>query len=339
MIEIRERKKQLTVIHDLIERLRSDDIRYCFWKGNRDASAIFQGKKDLDVLVDRKHMTQFCVSVSSLGFKRAYSPCGKICPSIADYIGIDQETGALVHLHVHYQLILGAKHFPNYHFPIESILLENVRDIDGIKMSKLELELIVFIIQTLIRCRNKDISREALRHNSGVFPLPITKELNYFIEHYDDIKLQKYLSLPEFKILGSIVNNFLKGYRLQCLSPKDIRKTKHELQKALKPFRCCSSVKTIWKVIDKYFGQKQIIKALFPIRRKTLESGGLVIAFIGVDGSGKSTLVNEVNQWLSWKLDVKQVYMGIPKSIDVRILKFITNKMKSLHRKIINNRS
>jgi ABC-type lipoprotein export system ATPase subunit len=39
-------------------------------------------------------------------------------------------------------------------------------------------------------------------------------------------------------------------------------------------------------------------------------SGGLTIAVIGADGSGKSTIVNELRNWLSWRLTVHTYYMG-----------------------------
>jgi len=39
-------------------------------------------------------------------------------------------------------------------------------------------------------------------------------------------------------------------------------------------------------------------------------AGGLVIAFVGIDGSGKSTLVKEVCKWLQWKIDVYPIYFG-----------------------------
>jgi thymidylate kinase len=37
---------------------------------------------------------------------------------------------------------------------------------------------------------------------------------------------------------------------------------------------------------------------------------GLVVAFIGSDGSGKSTLTAEIRKWLRYKLDVHGYYMG-----------------------------
>ena len=44
--------------------------------------------------------------------------------------------------------------------------------------------------------------------------------------------------------------------------------------------------------------------------KKVLENGGCIIAFIGCDGSGKSTVSREILKWLNWKNDVEYFYMG-----------------------------
>jgi thymidylate kinase len=44
--------------------------------------------------------------------------------------------------------------------------------------------------------------------------------------------------------------------------------------------------------------------------RRAHRAGGCVVAFLGMDGSGKSTVAAEVRAWLAWKLDVYPVYFG-----------------------------
>ena len=43
---------------------------------------------------------------------------------------------------------------------------------------------------------------------------------------------------------------------------------------------------------------------------KTLTGGGAIIAFVGADGAGKSTLTRDIVDWLSYKLDVHLIYLG-----------------------------
>ena len=47
------------------------------------------------------------------------------------------------------------------------------------------------------------------------------------------------------------------------------------------------------------------------ITKKRLSSdNGKLIAFIGQDGAGKSTVTDEVLEWLNWKIDAKKFYLG-----------------------------
>src|SRR5207245_5117378 len=63
-----------------------------------------------------------------------------------------------------------------------------------------------------------------------------------------------------------------------------------------------------WDVVRKHVSN-QLLGAHVPLRR-TLPQGGAVIAFVGADGSGKSTLVRELAAWLSPKVDVVHLYFG-----------------------------
>ena len=45
-------------------------------------------------------------------------------PGVMDYYGYDQESGKLVHVHAHYQLMLGHDLTKNYHLTLEKPLLE-----------------------------------------------------------------------------------------------------------------------------------------------------------------------------------------------------------------------
>ena len=42
----------------------------------------------------------------------------------------------------------------------------------------------------------------------------------------------------------------------------------------------------------------------------SLPRGGVIIAFVGADGSGKSTVVRATTSWLSWRLQVLPLYLG-----------------------------
>src|SRR6185295_3361565 len=52
---------------------------------------------------------------------------------------------------------------------------------------------------------------------------------------------------------------------------------------------------------------RKLLRSPRPLRR-TIPSGGLVVAFLGSDGSGKSTVVQEVGRSYASKIDVYRVY-------------------------------
>jgi thymidylate kinase len=62
------------------------------------------------------------------------------------------------------------------------------------------------------------------------------------------------------------------------------------------------------------------LRDLLPSQKKRLLRGGLSVALVGADGSGKSTLVGDIKKWLGWKLQVRDHYYGIPKTRIIRSL-------------------
>lgn len=54
---------------------------------------------------------------------------------------------------------------------------------------------------------------------------------------------------------------------------------------------------------------KRYLHAAVPLRRIP-SGGGLLVALLGCDGSGKSTQMKEIVKWLSWKVDVVPIYFG-----------------------------
>jgi thymidylate kinase len=70
------------------------------------------------------------------------------------------------------------------------------------------------------------------------------------------------------------------------------------------------------RIRSRYLGPR------FPSRR-TFPHGGLIVALVGPDGSGKSTVAREITAWLSWKVDVVPIYLGSgsgPRSASRRLL-------------------
>lgn len=62
--------------------------------------------------------------------------------------------------------------------------------------------------------------------------------------------------------------------------------------------------------------------------KKSLHNGGRMIAVIGCDGAGKSTITNEIEKWLSWKIDTHKIYLGSgdgPVGFTVKLMNIFAN--------------
>jgi len=62
----------------------------------------------------------------------------------------------------------------------------------------------------------------------------------------------------------------------------------------------------LWAEVQRRLGTKQ--------KNKVLQAGGAVIAFVGADATGKSTLVTETGRWLGDTFTVKIIHTGKPPS-------------------------
>ena len=59
-------------------------------------------------------------------------------------------------------------------------------------------------------------------------------------------------------------------------------------------------------------GTTHFVSSALRESRKRMANGGMLVAIIGGDGSGKTTVVNELRQKLSEEFDVIKVHMGKP---------------------------
>ena len=96
--------------------LNQQGIRYCHWKSNEHLDMALLGKTDFDLLVDPAHRDRFCFQLKAFDFSEVLSPPDKRFPGLEDHLGMDGKTGELVHLHVHYRLVL-SQWFLMYFWP------------------------------------------------------------------------------------------------------------------------------------------------------------------------------------------------------------------------------
>lgn len=297
-------------IVDLFSSLNAEGVRYCHWKSNCHLDRSVRGRTDLDLLVDPAQGQQFRLILDQHGLKPVKPPAALQYPAIEDYLGFDAATGRLFHLHVHYQLILGEQYVKNYRLPLESVFLEKVQLYEQlVKIPAPELELIVLAIRLLFKYRDRDAVKDALSIRSPGIAPAMLREFEYLLGQADHARVAGALAAHVGFVSPEIVLGLIKTVSDAPRSGWTIYRLRNRLRRELSACQRYSR----WQAICRYWGLHLWERLPFLERgrtRKTPATGGRIVAVIGADGAGKSTLVGELHKWLSWKLKTHVLYMG-----------------------------
>jgi len=289
----------------LFEELNKNAIPYCHWKSNKGLDASLNGQGDLDILVLKPEKERFERLLNTLSFKKMGRDDAISHPSIAHFYGFDQDSGLIVHLHIYYEIITGGSLLKNYRLPFEEMVFKNNSQHDIVQIPSKAAELVLFVL------------RMAIKH--GFIPEAILIARGYR-------QLREELSwLSEPGVQEEAVS-LLKQY-LPTLSPMLFRQYLEALgsrwhllrcgilalriQASLKDYTRYSTVRALTITYGVFF-QKIIRRAVLARRGKALAARAPIIALVGPEASGKSTLAEEIKKWLGEYFAVYAVHAGIP---------------------------
>lgn len=299
--------KDLAITIQLIDSLNRHEIEYCHWKSNITLANALTGGEDLDILVDRKALPRFITILLDLGFKAAAIKSGNNVPGIYHYYGLDAETGKLSHVHLYNSVVTGESFVKSHFLPIEKMLLENPDHISNVRVASRSAELVLFILRIFIKYGSLlDLIRLA-RHPDAV--LAELRWLQAGADMSESISLlEKYcpvidetLFLKGIETLGqphSLIKRILLAYT--------IRRRLNVYTKYTRLGRLLAYAKVLWvRQKQRFIGRR---------KNKTPNTGGAIIAFVGADATGKSTMVAETGRWLGGVFATKIVHVGKPPS-------------------------
>ena len=110
-------------VASIINSFERDGIVYCYWKSSRYLQSVLAGDGDIDLLIDNSDQHHAETKLLKSDFKRIPSVPHRDQPSISSFLGFDELSGRLIHLHIHYRLIIGERLYKNYRIPWEHKLL------------------------------------------------------------------------------------------------------------------------------------------------------------------------------------------------------------------------
>ena len=316
-----------SLTHQLINRFNQEPILYCHWKSNVDLAKTLEGELDIDLLVSNDYLAPATSILMQLGFKPAASRWGPNPSGIFHYYGYDPNQDSLVHLHMFTRVLTGESFLKSHLFPFEEMLLNDTYFINGVKVSSQEAELVLFVLRMYIKYGSPlDIPR-LLKSDKKV-----RAEAKWLKDGSDmeqvGILLNKYCPVISEKTFLECLDAILKG-----VSYPQKLKLSYQIRQRLRPY--CKYSFPGW-----LFGYVQLVTGnLFKKLRKqkgskTLLSGGTIIAIVGADATGKSTLVSVTSRWLRKNFVVNTVHAGKPPST---LFTLPINFLLASHRRLRGN--
>lgn len=294
----------LEICRKLFSSWNENCISYCHWKSNEHLYEGLDGETDLDVFLKPDDKIKAELYLIQLKYIKCVVQKSNRYLNVDEWIGFDEITGRLVHVHLHFQIITGTKFNKEYVFPIDDLIIDTriLNKETGVYTTSYELELVILYSRIVLKSRDK----KHIKPNNDY-----KKEIAYLKERYSKGVLRSILN----KLVSDdaiVLYNYIEQEKLNDKEWYDIF---HIVYKWLKPYRSKSQIDVLIRYnYYKFFNR--IVRTLNSrydslfITKKSMPDKGVSICFIGVDGSGKSTVCKEISKWLSWKLENHVFYLG-----------------------------
>jgi hypothetical protein len=287
-----------------------EKISYCYWKSSRRLHGVLAGEGDVDLLIasDDQHRALAILLKHDFKLFPSMSDCDH--PGMLSLIGYDELGGQLIHIHLHFRLIIGERLLANYYVPWEKVILARaiLHPTLQIKILDPTSEAVLLVVRACLELGRFDpITRRSWNATTHKIALDRT-ELAARVDRTEFCKLAAELLSDD--LAGPVADAFYGEHPLERQG-----QLRRRIRKYCAAFRSYNAVEARMRSAARAVlwvsgnVNKHLLHAPRPWSRRAPGSGHIV-AIIGVDGSGKSTLVATMRAWLGSKLDVVPIYMG-----------------------------
>lgn len=286
------------------------NVSYCYWKSSRRIEAALTGESDLDLLIARDDRHRAEHLMLGRGLKPFPSTAGRDHPAISSFLGYDEPSGLIVHLHLHFRLVVGERLLKNYRLPWEETILARaiLHPVLPVRMLDPASEALLLSVRSCLELTRSDPL--ALRGWTAL-KRKFALDRQHIAAQVDRTVLRERAA----ELLGEATADLLADAVYVGQTPRDKRRLRRRLRKELAAHRSYnalearlrSSVRAVVWVAGGL--NKRFFRLPRPWSRR-VPGGGCVVAVIGVDGSGKSTVVSTVRDWLGAEIDVVPIYFG-----------------------------
>jgi len=280
----------------LLVKLDNLNIPYVSWKNNHQLQLVMSGNGDIDLFVPLDNRSKFIALCRAQGWIEVVNPVARY-PWIAHFYALG-ENGEVFHAHVYFKLITGETWIKEYSIPLDYWIIESrIWNSDyGVWVLNNNNQAYLFLIRHLLKCSS--ISGRLL----------YKRELTSYEEEW---KSCSYGIGPE-DIQGPIdITSYLDGTRAfgeRLELPKV--SAAFFLRLSFFPFLRYKILSLSSRRILSFF--LRLFNKVFLKQKKMFPEAGLIIAISGVDGSGKTTMLQEIEKVLGQFLTIHKFHLGRP---------------------------
>ena len=295
----------------VLNEFNRENISYCYWKSSRRVHRALSGEGDLDLLVGRADQHRARSVLLQQGLKLFPCVAARDHPSISSFLGYDEPSGRLLHLHLHFRLIVGEPLLKNYRIPWEDEILARSRRHENLPIRVLDPSSEALLL-TIRACLEPSwFDPIALRDRGRI----MTK---FALDHEE---LTKQVDAPVFEsraaaLFGNSLANLLRSAFFERKDLTRHRPLRRLIRRHFAASRSYGSIEARVRSAGRaLFGlaaavNHRLLHLPRPARRLA-PGGGCRVAIVGLDGSGKSTVSSTMRDWLAPEVDVASIYFGI----------------------------
>jgi thymidylate kinase len=287
-----------------------NDIVYFYWKSSNRVYRGLTGEGDVDLLVAKQDQHRAQAILLDLGLKSFPPVAHRDHPSVLSFLGHDEPSGRIIHLHLHIRLIAGNSLLKNYHLPWEEELASRtvVHPVLPIRMLAPVDEALLLIVRACLELTRSDL---VVRRNWQATTRKFALDRAELAGRLPRAALrQRAAELLSDDLADGVADALYSDLELQ-----DQRHLRRRIREHFTPHRTYNGLEAELRILTRTahlvagYLNKRFLWAPRPWSRRA-PGGGHVIAVIGVDGSGKSTIVATVREWLGQEMDVIPIYFG-----------------------------
>lgn len=307
----------LTITKNLFGIFNKEQIRYCVIRDSAYLKEGLNGTADIDILVHPEDMDEAQQILPGTGFKKFLEPGAVLDSHKEDWIGFDDSTGRIMSIRLYQDIVIEGKNREVFVFCWRDIALRSRVRFEGTNVYVVEphLETVMLYIQLAQRVemgKNDQLSWRALCGTASLCGR-IRKEK--MVALCSEIFWGNGILISQL-IMDMVIRE--KAFTINPPTDKELVSLRGKIEREPKA--------VFYIVGSAEDGRPGTLSFMKKGKGKVTSKEGISICFIGVDGSGKTTISDDVEKWLAERFACKKFYMGngdqlhsISKNLDVQL--------------------